>query len=48
VLQVVGIAAFHGSVTQVAGIQAAVVLIVLLANEAMFHSLVLRHRGRRG
>lgn len=39
-LQVALIGLFHGSVTQVAGAQAAVVLILLLVNEARFHSLL--------
>lgn len=34
------IALFHHSVTQVAGAQAAVVLILLLINEAKYHSLL--------
>lgn len=45
-LQAVGIAAFHDSPAQVATVQAAVVLVLLLANEAAFHSL-LRPRTRR-
>jgi O-antigen/teichoic acid export membrane protein len=47
VMQSVGITLFHGSPTQVALVQASVVLIVLLANEAMFHSLVVRPRELR-
>jgi O-antigen/teichoic acid export membrane protein len=40
VLQVILIALFHHSVTQVAGAQAAVVAILLLVNEARFHCLL--------
>ncbi|MBV9820234.1 MAG: hypothetical protein JOZ07_18035 [Solirubrobacterales bacterium] len=40
VLQCALIAAFHGSVTQVAGVQAGVVLILLIINELWFHSLL--------
>lgn len=47
VLQSVGIALFHESPTQVAGVQAAVVLIVLALNELMFHSLILKPREAR-
>ena len=47
-LQVIGIWLFHDSPTQVAGVQAAVVLVVLLINEAMFHSIILKPRDARG
>jgi hypothetical protein len=39
-VQVTGIALFHDSPTQVAGVQAAVVAIILLGNELIFHSLL--------
>jgi hypothetical protein len=44
-LQVAGVAAFHASPAQVATIQAAVVLVVLLLNEAAFHSLLRPQRS---
>ena len=44
-VQVTGIALFHDSPTQVAGVQAAVVGIVLLGNELIFHSLLPRPRA---
>ncbi len=47
VLQVAGIALLHDSPTQVAGVQAAVVLVILLLNEAMFHSLLRSPRASR-
>jgi O-antigen/teichoic acid export membrane protein len=47
VLQVGGIAAFHSSPAQVATVQAVVVLVVLLLNEAAFHP-VLRPRRKGG
>jgi O-antigen/teichoic acid export membrane protein len=46
VLQFILIALFHGSVTQVAATQAAVVLVLLVVNEVRFHSLLpWPHRG---
>ena len=45
-LQTIGVALFHDSVTQVAGVQAAVIAIVLLVNESRFHTLL--RPGRRG
>ena len=47
VLQAAGIALFHDSPTQVAGVQAVVVLIVLVLNELLFHSLILKPREVR-
>lgn len=44
VLQIVFIGSFHGSPTQVAEAQAAVVVILLLVNEVRFHSLLPWHR----
>jgi O-antigen/teichoic acid export membrane protein len=44
--QIAGIAAFHDSPTQVATVQAIVVLAVLFINELAFHSLVRPLRGR--
>jgi O-antigen/teichoic acid export membrane protein len=44
-LQIVGIAAFHDSPTQVATVQAVVVFVALLLNEAAFHSLLRPPRG---
>ncbi|HYF24784.1 MAG TPA: hypothetical protein VD931_03510 [Baekduia sp.] len=40
VVQVAGISLFHDSVTQVAGVQAAAVALVLLVNEARYHALL--------
>ena len=37
---IAGIALFHDSPTQVAGVQAAVVATILLGNELIFHSLL--------
>lgn len=45
VLQTVGIALFHDSPAEVATVQAVVVLLVLLINELVFHSLVRTPRG---
>jgi len=45
-LQVAGIAAFHADPAQVATVQAAVVVLVLLLNEAAFHSLLRTQRVR--
>ncbi|MFP5369224.1 MAG: lipopolysaccharide biosynthesis protein [Actinomycetes bacterium] len=47
VLQAGGIALFHDSPTQVAGVQAATVLLVLALNELLFHSLILKKREDR-
>jgi O-antigen/teichoic acid export membrane protein len=48
VLQVGGVSLFHASPTQVATVQAAVALFVLLANELLFHPIVFtRPRLRR-
>jgi hypothetical protein len=44
VLQIGGIALFHESPAQIATVQAVVVLLVLVVNEAAFHPLV---RSRR-
>ncbi|MGH2713122.1 MAG: lipopolysaccharide biosynthesis protein [Thermoleophilaceae bacterium] len=46
-LQVVGIAAFHDAVAQVATVQAVVVIVILVLNEAMFHSLLRPRFGKR-
>jgi O-antigen/teichoic acid export membrane protein len=46
-LQVGGIAAFHDSPAQVATVQAAVALVVLLGNELLFHPLVSTKPGLR-
>lgn len=47
VLQSAGVALFHDSPTQVAGVQAVAVLVVLLLNELLFHSLILKPREAR-
>lgn len=47
VLQVVGIALFHASPAQVAWVQAAVMVALLLVNEFFFHPLVRRPRHLR-
>lgn len=47
VLQVVGIALFHGSPAQIAWVQAVVMLLLLLGNEMFFHPLVRRRRHVR-
>jgi O-antigen/teichoic acid export membrane protein len=47
-LQVTGVTLFHGSPTQVAGVQATVALSVLGLNEAFSHSLLWRRRKVRG
>jgi O-antigen/teichoic acid export membrane protein len=46
VVQVVGVALFHGSPTEVATVQAVAALAVLALNEAFSHSLVWRRRVR--
>ena len=46
-LQIGGISAFHGSPTQVATVQAAVALFVLLGNEILFHPIIRRRPGLR-
>jgi O-antigen/teichoic acid export membrane protein len=46
-LQVAGISLFHDSPTQVATVQAVVVAVVLLLNEAKFHSLLRAPRAPR-
>jgi O-antigen/teichoic acid export membrane protein len=40
VLQVVGIISFHGSPTEIATVQAVVVLLALVANEIVFHPIM--------
>lgn len=46
-LQIAGIAAFHGSPTQIAIVQACVALFVLLGNEVLFHPIITTRPGLR-
>jgi hypothetical protein len=41
-LQVVGVALFHGSPAEVATVQAVVAVVLLLVNEIRFHSVIRR------
>ena len=45
VVQIVGIAAFHGSPTQVATVQAGVAICVLVGNEILFHPIISTRRS---
>jgi hypothetical protein len=45
VLQIVGVAAFHGSPTQIATVQAGVAMFVLVGNEILFHPIVSTKRS---
>ncbi len=46
-LQIIGISLFHSSPVQIATVQAAVIVVVLLLNEHLFHSIVWPWGGRR-
>jgi O-antigen/teichoic acid export membrane protein len=45
VVQIVGVAAFHGSPTQIATVQAAVAMFVLVGNEILFHPIISTKRS---